>query len=117
VDLALGWGAMFDNAHLEGIEISQRSRVYYWSAESLPLPRREAERNSANMPLISGDSQIARRLLWVRKGRLVSLEGHLVEAEAPDGGRWRSYRVRDNIGNGYRELVWVQGFDVEEAKP
>lgn len=117
VDLALGWGPMSDNAYLDGIEISQGNRFYHWQAKTLRLPRREIERNSANMHLIPGDPLIRRQLLGVRRGQVVSFEGYLVEAEGPDGWRWRSSLSRDDTGEGACELVWVKELEVREVKP
>ena len=116
VDLALGWGPMSDNANLDRIEISQNNRFYHWQSKDLPLPRQDIERNSANMHLIPGDAAIRRQLLGVRKGQVVSFDGYLVEAESPDGWRWRSSLTRDDTGSGACELVWVKELAVRDAK-
>lgn len=107
-DLALGWGPMSDSAVLENLEIRQSGRWYSWRAERLPVPRREIERNSANMHLIPADASVADTLEDVRPGMVVALEGYLVEAEGEDGWRWRSSLTRDDTGAGACELIWVE---------
>lgn len=107
-DLALGWGPMSDSSVLETLEIRQSGRWYSWRAERLPLPRREIERNSANMHLIPADEAVADALAEVRPGMVVAVDGYLVEAEGQDGWRWRSSLTRDDTGAGACELIWVE---------
>jgi hypothetical protein len=85
LDLALGWGAMSDQAVLERIDISQSGRFYYWHVSQFPIPRREIETHSANMHMIPATGEVERQLLDVRPGQLVTLHGYLVEVHAPDG--------------------------------
>ena len=108
VDLALGWGPMSDATVLEYLTIRQSGRFYRWRAEQLPIPRREIERNSANMHLIPSRDGIHDRLAALRPGQVVRFSGYLVDAERADGWRWRTSLTRDDTGNGACELVWVE---------
>lgn len=117
VDLALGWGPLSDSRHLASIDISQGNRFYFWRANTLPLPREEITRNSANMHLIPRDAAMRKRLLGARPGQLVSFEGQLVEVAARDGWRWRSSLSREDTGNGACELVWLERFEVRNPRP
>ena len=107
-DLALGWGRMSDSAVLRGIQISQGNRFFYWRTRLFPIPRREIETHSANMHMLPADAQVARALKRVRAGDLVTLDGLLVEADKPDGWRWRSSLTREDTGDGACEVVYVQ---------
>lgn len=110
VDLALGWGPMSDEQILEKISISQSNRWYRWHVDDFPIPRREIERNSANMHFIPAGREIERVLKEVKKGHLVEFSGYLVKVEAPDRWRWVSSLTRDDTGNHACELVWVEEF-------
>lgn len=110
VDLALGWGPMSDEQILEKISISQSNRWYRWHVDDFPIPRREIERNSANMHFIPARREIERVLKDVKKGHLVEFSGYLVKVEAPDRWRWVSSLTRDDTGNHACELVWVEEF-------
>lgn len=112
VDLALGWGAMSDEAVLKDIKISQSNRFYFWRVESFPIPRQEIETQSANMHMIPADSQVERTLKSVRPGQVVKLTGYLVEAKADDGWRWKSSLTRNDTGNGACEVVFVKTLSV-----
>lgn len=112
MDLAVGWGRMSDSAVLRGLDIDQRDRYYFWRAKALPIPVREIETHSANMHLIPADAEVARRLKRIRAGDLVTLDGWLVEADRPDGWRWRSSLTRDDTGNGACELVYVRDLSI-----
>ena len=112
VDLALGWGRMSDTAVLERIRITQSGRFYYWSTDDFPIPRREIETSSANMHMIPASDMIERRLMLVRPGQTVRIEGWLVEALGSDGWRWRSSLSREDTGNGACELVFVRDLQV-----
>lgn len=112
VDLALGWGPMADPAVSTKVTISQSDRWYYWRAAELPLPAREIGSHSANMHMIPATPAIERRLVALRRGDVVRLRGSLVEAQAPDGWRWRSSLSREDTGAGACELVWVEELDL-----
>jgi hypothetical protein len=112
VDLALGWGAMSDEAILKDIKISQSNRFYYWHVDEFPIPRREIETQSANMHMIPADSEIEKTLKSVRPGQVVKLSGYLIEANASDGWHWKSSLTREDTGNGACEVVYVKAIAV-----
>ncbi|GAP66011.1 hypothetical protein MBSD_n1313 [Mizugakiibacter sediminis] len=113
VDLALGWGRMSDSAVLKDIEITQGQRFYGWHVDAFPIPRREIETHSANMHLIPADRSVERAIERARAGEVVHFSGYLVEADRPNGWRWRSSLSRDDTGDGACELVWVERFEIE----
>jgi hypothetical protein len=108
MDLALGWGPMSDEAVLQDIDISQGGRWYRWKAKQLPIPRRDIERNSANMHLIPADEWVGDTLDEIREGSLVELRGFLVEVESDDGWRWRSSLTRDDTGARSCQVFFVE---------
>lgn len=107
-DLALGWGRMRDDTVLAHLDISQSARWYrYRYSGEPPIPQREIDRSAANMHMIPGSKTIADALEDIQPGERVRIEGWLVEAQAPDGWRWRSSLTRDDTGGGACELVYV----------
>lgn len=107
-DLALGWGAMRDDAVLSRLDISQSGRWYHyaWRGEP-PLPPGDIARSSANMHLIPATEAVAAALHRVRRDDRVRIDGWLVEADAPDGWHWRSSLTRDDTGDGACEVIYV----------
>ena len=112
VDLALGWGPMSDSENLDEIDISQRNRWYYWNTDNRPIPRKEIERNSANMHMIPADEEIQETLKEIRRGHLIELSGYLVAVRADDGWKWKSSTSRGDTGNGSCELIWVEDLSI-----
>ena len=112
-DVAFGWGQMSDKRVLDQLDIDQSGRFYHWSCKEFPISRRNIETHSANMHLIPADSTVRRAILSLRPGQVVSLQGFLVRADAPDGWRWISSLTREDTGDGACELVYVQGLAVE----
>jgi hypothetical protein len=112
VDLALGWGAMSDEAVLSKISISQSNRFYHWRVDAFPIPRKEIELQSANMHMIPADSQVEKTLKSVRPGQVVKITGYLIEAKADDGWRWKSSLTREDTGAGACEVVFVKSVSV-----
>ena len=107
-DLALGWGRMREEAVLARLAISQSGRWYaYRWRDAPPLPPDEIVRSSANMHMIPANANVARALHRVRKDERVRIDGWLVEADAPDGWRWRSSLTREDSGGGACEVVYV----------
>jgi len=108
VDLALGWGRMSDEAVLNKIDISQSGRFYFWRVEAFPIPRKEIERSSANMHMVPANDDVQKVLKSIKQGQIVSIKGELIEAESPDGWRWKSSLSRNDTGAGACEVVYVK---------
>lgn len=111
IDLALGWGPMSDESVLKDIKISQSSRFYIWRAKDFPIPRKAIQENSANMHLIPGNRDIAKRVGHSRKGDIVVIRGYLVGVDCGDDWHWRSSLTRKDTGTGACELIWVEEFE------
>jgi len=112
-DLALGWGRMSDETVLEKIKISQSNRFYFWRVKSFVIPRREIERNSANMHLIPANDLVTKAIERVRPGDIISLTGSLVNATSvTDGWRWQSSQTRNDTGAGACELIYVESLNI-----
>ena len=103
-DFAVGWGAMSDSAVLEGIEISQANRFYFWRTRTWPVPRRVIEAHSANWHVIAGDDAVRATLETLRAGSVVELEGQLVDIEGRETGMTTSLS-RTDTGAGACEIL------------
>lgn len=108
VDFALGWGPMSDSKVLADVSTRQRDRWYFWSSARMPIPAAEISSHSANMHMIPATEAVARRLLAVRVGQLVDLQGQLIRADARDGWHWVSSLTRTDTGDGSCEVIWVE---------
>jgi len=114
VDLALGWGAMSDQAVLDRIEISQGARWYFTRYDDPPpLAARDIIRQSGNMHLVPANPTILARLKQVRRGDVVWLRGYLVDAEHESGFRWHTSLSREDTGDGACELFYVERIIIE----
>ena len=112
VDLALGWGPMSSTPVLEGLDIEQYGRFYFWSAEELPLDPAQITLHSANMHIIPASAAVRDVLLDARPGNLVEIDGYLVEVTADDGFRWRSSTGRGDSGGGACEIVYAESISL-----
>jgi len=108
VDFAMGWGPMSDSKVLAAITIQQHDRWYFWSTGHMPIPADAVISHSANMHMIPATESVARRLLAVRTGQLVSLRGQLIRADGTDGWHWLSSLSRTDTGDGSCEVIWVE---------
>jgi len=107
-DLALGWGRMREDAVLDRLDIDQSNRWYHYRWRGAPpIPVAEIVRSSANMHMIPSNPTIARALARLEEGDRVRIDGWLVQADAPDGWRWRSSLSREDSGGGACEVVYV----------
>jgi len=115
IDLALGWGAMSDQAVLDRITITQGSRWYFTRYE-LPPPISEQAiiRNSSNMHMVPSNPWVRKKLKEVRPGDVVRLKGFLVDISTESGFKWRTSLRRDDTGNGSCELFYVEDIYIEE---
>ena len=110
VDLALGWGRMSDSSVIDGLSIGQGRRFYFWRpryGHPLPIPMNEIITHSSNMHMIPANDGVKKKLLDVRAGEVITLNGYLVLVTRPNGWRWKSSLSREDTGMGACELVWV----------
>ena len=108
LDLALGWGPMSDATNIEKLNISQSNRWYFFSwKKSPPISSDLIMKTSANTHMIPANADIKSRLLNIKKGEVVRLEGYLVNVTHADGWTWRTSLSRDDGGGGSCELMWV----------
>jgi hypothetical protein len=109
VDLAVGWGAMSDQAVLDQLNISQSARFFWYEWRNQPpIPETEIIAHATNLHLIPSTPALAERCKRLRAGELIHLRGLLVEATGAEIGTWRSSLSRTDSGNGACELVWVE---------
>jgi len=114
MDLALGWGAMSDQAVLDRITVTQGGRWYFTRYEiPAPLPDTEIIRSSGNMHMLPANDWVADKLAQVRRGDLLFLRGYLVDVDHPSGFRWRTSLRRDDTGNGSCELFYLEYIAIE----
>lgn len=115
MDFAVGWGPMSDQAVVDQLEFWQGQRWYrYWPRKSRPpLSPDEMNSHSANMHLIPADGNVKRALQSVAAGKIVELDGYLVQVDGPGGYTWRSSLSRTDTGNGACELMRVETVVVE----
>jgi hypothetical protein len=115
IDLALGWGAMSDQAVLDRISIRQGSRWYFTRYE-LPAPINDQAiiNNSSNMHMIPSNQWVLKKLKEVRRGDVVRLKGFLVDIDSDSGFFWRTSLRRDDTGDGSCEIVYVGDIYIEE---
>ena len=112
IDLALGWGPMSAQEVIDQLEISQSNRYFRWRTDHLPIPAPVIASHSANMHIIPAADPIRSELMKIRKGHIVRLGGYLIQANAPDGWRWRSSLTRSDTGGGACEVVLVNRITV-----
>ena len=112
-DLALGWGPMSDNRILNGMDISQANRFYFWrSPPGAPVSKEVIISHSANTHVIPENPLIARQLSHLRPGQIVTLSGLLVDGTRDDGAWVKSSLSRTDTGAGACEVLLVQDLSV-----
>ncbi len=107
-DLALGWGTMSDEAILDTITIRQSRRWYHWKTPELVIPRRDIERQSANMHLIPASDAVQDVIDDAKEGQIIHLKGYLVNARNEDGFVFKSSLTRNDTGDGACEVIYVE---------
>ena len=115
IDLALGWGAMSQDAVIKDIDISQRGRWYFWETNNFPVPREEIETSSANMHIIPANETVASKLKHIKNGHIIKITGFLVECKQ-DHWKWRSSTSRNDTGNGACEIIYVEDLKIKQVK-
>ena len=99
---------MSDEDVLQHFNISQSGRWYRWRTDTLPIPRKAIQHNSANMHMIPADNAVESTLDDVREGHVVEIRGKLVWVDGDDGWSWKSSLKRTDTGAGACELIYVE---------
>jgi hypothetical protein len=118
VDVALGWGAMSDQALLDQLGFSMGNRFFFYSWKGAPpIPPDEIMRHAANNHVIPATGEVKRRIKALRRGEVVRLSGWLVDVTGPGGYTWNTSRQRGDSGKGACELFYVETVEtVPEAE-
>lgn len=112
-DVALGWGVMSDTKVIEGLNIWQEGRFYFYSWRGEPPAEPSLiTKSSANMHLIPSTTYVDQEIKKLRRGQIVGLRGYLVRVNYPDGTDARSSLAREDSGAGACEIMWVQSIEV-----
>ena len=116
-DVAVGWGAMSDQAVLDRLSISQGNRFFFYEWQNPPpVAVSEIERHAANMHVIAANKQVAIAVKRLRRGEFVAMRGYLVNVGGPDGFYWNTSLRRDDTGNGACEVFYVESVEAK-AEP
>lgn len=107
-DLALGWGQMSNQEIVDKIDISQRSRWFFWKVESYPITHKQIEESASNMHMIPANEEIRDQLDDLLVGEIIYMKGYLVAINKSNGWHWKSSLSRTDTGNGACEVVWVE---------
>lgn len=110
LDLALGWGVVSQQEHVNLIEWSQGNRWYFYKwAGQIPITGEQIKNNSANTHIIPDPSQPAlkAKLMCMRRGDLIWLKGYLVTVKNTQGWTWKSSTTRTDTGAGGCEIMYV----------
>ena len=109
VDVALGWGAMSDEAVLDRLGFSMGNRFFFYSwREAPPIAPDEIMRHAANNHVIPANAAVKSAIKALRKGEVVLMRGMLVDATGPEGYTWNTSRQRGDTGRGACELFYVE---------
>jgi hypothetical protein len=104
---------MSDNRILNGMNISQANRFYFWrSPPDAPVSKEVIISHSANTHIIPESRLIARQLSHLRPGQIVTLAGLLVDGTRDDGAWIKSSLSRTDTGAGACEVLLVQDLSV-----
>lgn len=111
LDLALGWGFMSDARVDRFIDWHQGGRWYFfsYSAES-PYLSADISRESSNVHIVPGSSNLRRALLQIAAGDTVELRGALIDARRAHVPtvEWQSSLSRTDTAGGACELMLVE---------
>ena len=114
MDLALGWGVMSDQAVLDRIEISQRSRWYFTKYDlPAPIPDPAIISHSSNMHMVPANDWVLSKLRDIRHGDVIRAKGFLIDVDHESGFRWRTSLSRNDTGNGSCELFYIERIEIE----
>lgn len=112
-DVALGWGVLSDEQHLQTLRFTQGDRFMFWDDWAQSLPRELVDRSSANIHLIPASMDIADALTEVPVGAVVRLTGELVDAhDLKTPRRYFTSLSRTDTGGGACEILFLTGFEI-----
>jgi hypothetical protein len=112
VDLAVGWGPLSQRKALDELRFTQGDRFYYWKIPEESLEKWTASQvilNSTNIHIIPANKDISNRLLTLRAGDTIYIEGYLVDVLNPEGAIWETSMYRTDVGPGACEILILTG--------
>lgn len=116
-DVALAWGKVAEYNDRIDFNWEQRNRWYYWHVDNSavlgPVGGVDGvSTHSANTHLIPANDGIGDKIMEIKKGDHIKLQGYLVNVDGskPDGSSfyWDSSTTRDDTGDGACEVMYVE---------
>lgn len=112
LDLAIGWGELYDTEVDNWVNWRQSGRWYYyrWPNEA-PYTERYLRTHSSNIHIVPATENLETILLKIRKDDKILIEGKLVDIEATsEDKRWwsKTSLTRTDSGNGACEILLVE---------
>ncbi len=111
-DVVFGWGPMSDERNLKKLMVRQSERSFHWEMTKPPIKQQEMWRNAANMHLIPSNGIIEEKVMDLRKGNIVKIEGYLVNAESKQGWELKTSLSRKDLGSDASELLWINNMTI-----
>ena len=115
IDLAVGWGLMMERQSLDELKIKQGNRFYYWQIPEKNTTRWDAKKiitSSTNIHIIPGYSDMLLKILTLRAGDKIHIEGYLVDIEDGHGNIWQTSIKQDDTGAGACEILLVTKINI-----
>ena len=108
VDLALAWGDLAKEEYHQFMNYHHSDRYFSWrSSRENKLNKNYIISHSANVHFISPNKNIENALISVGTDDRVRIKGYLVNVEGPSGQVRRTSLIRDDIGSGACENVYI----------
>ena len=106
-DIAISWGNLALDGNFERLKTDQRRRWVYWRSPAGFLKKKEINTSLSNTHIIPASKDIADKMKDLKKGQIVHLEGHLVDAVIDKKYLYRSSMSRTDTGDGACEVFYV----------
>lgn len=87
-DIVAGWQRMSDELVLEELYFSQKKRTAVVQFVNPTLNKQHIQAQSALFHLIPANDLISRKILQIRKGHILQIEGWVVDVESSAGFVW-----------------------------
>ena len=111
-DLCVVWGENLSKGYYRGIEFWSEPFTCNWQTRDEKAWASFRTNEISNNHLIAEDRGLRRRLLSVRVGDVVRIEGQLATYSNDRGFSRGTSRSREDTGNGACETVWVRNVEI-----
>ncbi len=112
VDIVVGWDEMSDERNLQFIQFSVNNRNLELDFTKPPISEKAMYEQMEILHLIPSTAELEDKIIWLRTGSIVRINGKLVNVESDNSFNWNSELLQTQEETTKKLILWVESLEI-----